>query len=400
MPEVHSNGPTQDEAAEQGAARVDWIRSRMPLMKSVREEFEASRPFVARRIGVSLHIEPKTAVLLEVLQVGGAYIVGTGNLGSTQNDVAAYLRTLGMDIIGRRDDTLEAHLHNLEDVMDQKPDILLDNGADLAAEAIRRKATGTIIGATEETTSGAGRLRGELRDHVTFPCIVINDSPLKAIGENRHAVGQSVVESFMRITNLMIPGRRFVVVGYGWCGRGIAQCFRAFGGKVAIVETDEIKALEACFDGHRVGRLESFLDWGEVFVTATGQRHVISAEQAGRMASGAVLMNAGHFPWEIDVDGIRTAATGGRAMSTVIERLDLPGERHLVLVADGRMVNLAGDAPKGNSIASMDLGFTLQAFSLQRLLNVHPLIAGAQPVPDDINRRISRMMMDAMDSAL
>ncbi|MDE0346969.1 MAG: adenosylhomocysteinase, partial [Boseongicola sp.] len=223
---------TLDEPARQGASRVEWIRSRMPLMKSVREEFERSRPFEGHRIGVSLHIEPKTAVLLEILQAGGADIVGTGNFGSTQDDVAAWLRTLGMEVLGRRDDTFDSHQRNLEDVMDANPDVLLDNGADLAAEAVRRGATGTIIGATEETTSGGNRLRGEIEDRLTFPCIVINDSPLKAIAENRHAVGQSVVESFMRITNLMIPGRRFVVAGYGWCGRGIAQCFRAFGGKV------------------------------------------------------------------------------------------------------------------------------------------------------------------------
>ena len=301
---------TLDEPARQGASRVEWIRSRMPLMKSVREEFERSRPFEGHRIGVSLHIEPKTAVLLEILQAGGADIVGTGNFGSTQDDVAAWLRTLGMEVLGRRDDTFDSHQRNLEDVMDANPDVLLDNGADLAAEAVRRGATGTIIGATEETTSGGNRLRGEIEDRLTFPCIVINDSPLKAIAENRHAVGQSVVESFMRITNLMIPGRRFVVAGYGWCGRGIAQCFRAFGGKVAIVETDEIKALEACLDGCRVGHLEDFLDWGEVFVTATGARHVITAGHARRMTDGAVLMNAGHFPWEIEVDGIRRGGNG------------------------------------------------------------------------------------------
>ncbi|MDE0521345.1 MAG: adenosylhomocysteinase [Boseongicola sp.] len=391
---------TLDEPARQGASRVEWIRSRMPLMRSVREEFEKSRPFQDLRIGVSLHIEPKTAVLLEVLQAGGADIVGTGNFGSTQDDVAAWLRTLGIEVLGRRDDTFDAHQRNLEGVMDAKPDVLLDNGADLAAEAVRRGVAGSIIGATEETTSGGNRLRGEIGDRLTFPCIVINDSPLKAIAENRHAVGQSVVESFMRITNLMIPGRRFVVAGYGWCGRGIAQCFRAFGGKVAIVEIDEIKALEACFDGCRVGRLEDFLDWGEVFVTATGARHAITAGHARRMTDGAVLMNAGHFPWEIEVDGIRAAATGARTMGDAVERLDLHGGRHIVLVAEGRMVNLAGHAPKGNSIASMDLGFTLQAFSLQRLLDGRALAAGAQPVPDDINRRICRMMMEAMGSAL
>jgi len=400
MPELQQGKRPGDESAGHGAMRVDWVRSQMPIMQSVREEFETSRPFEGHRIGVSLHLEPKTAVLLEVLQAGGADIAATGNLGSTQDDVAAYLGTLGLTILGCRDDNFEAHQGNIEAVIDAKPDMLLDNGADLAAEVVRRGAAGTIIGATEETTSGGNRLRGELGSQLTFPCIVINDSPLKAIGENKHAVGQSVVESFIRITNLMIPGRRMVVAGYGWCGRGIAKYFRALGGKMAIVEPDEIKALEACFDGYKVGRLEDFLGWGEVFVTATGQNHVIATEHVGKMADGAVLMNAGHFPWEIDVDGIRAMTTATQAIDDTMERLELPGGRHLVLVAGGNMVNLAGQAPKGNSIASMDLGLTLQVLSLERLLDSQGLAAGAQPVPDDINRRICRKMMKAMGSPL
>ncbi len=400
MPELLHSQPPPDEPARHGATRVGWTRSQMPLMQSVREEFETSRPFEGHRIGVSLHLEPKTAVLLEVLQAGGADIVGTGNLGSTQDDVVAHLRALGMEILGRRDDTLDAHKGNIEDVIGTNPDMLLDNGADLAAEVVRRGAAGGIIGATEETTSGGNRLRGELSGHVKFPCIVINDSPLKAIGENKHAVGQSVVESFMRITNLMIPGRRIVVAGYGWCGRGIAKYFRALGAKVAIVELDEIKALEACLDGCRVGRLEDFLGWGEIFVTATGQKHVIAAEHAGQMADRTVLMNAGHFPWEIDVDAIRAMATGTHQVADAIERLEMPGGHHLMLIAGGNMVNLAGHVPKGNSIASMDLGFTLQALSLERLLDGRALASGAQPVPDDINRRTCRKMMKAMGSPL
>ncbi|MBN9273578.1 MAG: adenosylhomocysteinase, partial [Mesorhizobium sp.] len=213
--------------AAAGGARVAWIRSRMALLAALREEFRRERPFAGRRIGVSLHIEPKTAVLLEVLAEGGAEIVGTGNHGSTQDDIVAFLRGQGIGVFGSRADTLDDHHANLARVLDARPDILLDNGADLAAGTVERGTAGAIIGGTEETTSGGDRLRGELMGKVPFPSIVINDSPLKAIGENKHAVGQSVVESFMRITNLMVPGRRFCVVGYGWCGRGIAQYLRA-----------------------------------------------------------------------------------------------------------------------------------------------------------------------------
>lgn len=401
MSEAQQKSTPNQITLGQDSARVDWVRSQMPLLRSVRRDFEVRRPFQNHHIGVSLHIEPKTAVLLEILQAGGAQIIGTGNYGSTQDDVVTHLKSLGMTIFGRRDDSFDAHQCNLENVMDGAPNIILDNGADLIAEAAKRGVAGSIIGGTEETTSGGNRLRRELKEHVAFPVIVINDSPLKAIGENKHAVGQSVVESFMRITNSMISGQRIVVVGYGWCGRGIANYFKSFGGKVAVVEVDEIKALEACFEGFKVGRLNDFLDWGDVYVTATGQDHVIKADDVEKMRDGAILMNAGHFPWEIDVQTVQDRATHAATVDNAIERLDLPNGRHVYVIADGRMANLAGNAPKGNSVASMDLGFTLQAFSLERVANgAEGLIAGAQPVPDDINRRICRMMMKSMGSAL
>lgn len=393
---------TQDQTTlAQVTARVDWNRSQMPLLRSVRQDFEARSPFQDCRIGVSLHIEPKTAVLLEVLKAGGAEIIATGNYGSTQDDVVAYLQSVGMTIFGGRDDTFDAHLGNVENVMEGAPNILLDNGADLIAEAAKRGVVSSITGATEETTSGGNRLRDPLKEHVDFPVIVINDSPLKAIGENKHAVGQSVVESFMRITNSLISGRRIVVMGYGWCGRGIAKYFKAFGAKVAVVEVDEIKALEACFDGYKVGSLDDFLNWGDVYVTATGQDYVIKVEDVEQMCDGAILMNAGHFPWEIDVQAIQAKATRTITVDNAVDRLDLSNGRHVHLIAEGRMINLAGNAPRGNSVASMDLGFTLQAFSLERIASEAPgLVGGAQPVPDDINRRICRMMMKAMGSSL
>lgn len=390
---------TEAQLRERGRSRMEWIRSRMSMLAAVRSEFEASRPFAGRRIGVSLHIEPKTAVLLEVLHAGGAEIIGTGNHGSTQDDVVAFLRSQGIGIIGRRDDTLAEHHANLGRILGAAPDILLDNGADLAAGAVACGMAGSILGGTEETTSGGDRLRGELAGTIPFPSIVINDSPLKQIGENKHAVGQSVVESFMRITNLMVPGRRFCVIGYGWCGRGIAQYLRALGGRVAIVEVDEIKALEAALDGFRIAALDVLAPWAEVFITATGRPGVLPAATVGAMASGAVLANSGHFPWEIDVEGLRAVAVKTTDVDGTLERLDFADGRHAVLVADGRMFNLAGREPKGNSIESMDLGFMLQALSLERVVTGAGLVPGAQSVPDDINRRIARLMVEAMGSA-
>ena len=388
------------ELSARGAARVDWIRSRMPLLARAREDFRRTRPFDGHTVGMSLHLEPKTAVLLETLAAGGANIVATGNHGSTQDDIVAFLRGQGMTVHGMRDDSLEQHHANVAAVAAARPDILLDNGADLAALAASAAESGEdwrIIGGTEETTSGGMRLRTELAERVPFPVIVINDSLLKAIGENRHAVGQSVVESFMRITNLMVPGRRFVVVGYGWCGSGVAHYLRSLGGKVAVVEKDELKAFEAAMDGYRVASLDDLAEWGEVFITATGHPGILTESFFERVASGAVLANCGHFPWEIDVPALRAVSTGTTTLDTAIERIDLPGGRHVVLIAEGRMFNLAGREPKGNSIESMDLGFLLQSLSLERVATApETLVAGAQAVPDDLDREIARRMLAAM----
>jgi adenosylhomocysteinase len=387
------------ELFERGTGRLEWTRSRMQLLASARKDFEATKPFMGRRIGVSIHLEPKTAVLLETLAAGGAEIVATGNHGSTQNDIVAVLQSQGMTIFGQRDDTLEQHHLNLGNVLAAQPDIVLDNGADLIAGLVANNATDTVSGATEETTSGGDRLRGELAGQVSFPVIVINDSPLKAIGENRHAVGQSVVESFMRITNLMIPGRRFVVAGYGWCGRGVAQYLRSMGGRVAVAEIDDLKAFEAALDGYRVAPMSELAGWGQAFITATGHPQVLSSADFAAMESGTVLANCGHFAWEIDVDALIAEASHIVQVDEAIERVEFADGRHVILIARGRMFNLAGREPKGNSLESMDLGFLLQALSLERIAHsAATLPAGAQPVPDDLNREIARRMVRAMSA--
>lgn len=392
---------THTDLASAGAARVDWIRSRMGLLADVRREFAASRPFAGRRIGMSLHVEPKTAVLVEALAAGGAELIGTGNHGSTQDDVVAYLNTVpGITIVGRRSDPIEQHERNIAAVLDADPDILLDNGGDLVAGIVARGLGDRVIGGTEETTSGGDRLRGELHGRVPFPVVVINDSLLKAIGENKHAVGQSAVESFMRLTNAMVPGRRFVVFGYGWCGRGVAHYLRALGGKVAVVDVDELKAFEATLDGFRVGTGDDFAEWGDVFVTATGRPGVLGYELVERMHDGAIIGNIGHVPWEIDVPALRANAVAHTRIVEALDRFDLPSGRHVVLLAEGRMFNLAGTEPKGNSLESMDLGFLLQSLSLERVATrAADLAPGPQPVPDDLDRTIARRMMAILHAA-
>jgi adenosylhomocysteinase len=374
---------------------IRWTASNMALIGAIGREFAETKPFDGLRIGVSLHLEAKTAVLLETLHRGGATVIAAGNYGTSQDDVVAYLNARGIDARGSRFDDLETHLGVVGSIVAERPDMLLDNGADLVNLVIENDVE--VIGGTEETTSGHMRLNGEFRDRVNFPMIVINDSPLKAIAENQHAVGQSVYESFCRLTNLMPQGKRFLVVGYGWCGRGVAHYARANGAHVTVAEVDEIKMMEAALDGFRVGSVHELIRHADVVITVTGAANVVDAEALAEAPSGLLLANAGHFPIEIDVPYLRTSAEEQVQMGETITRYRFADGRSIDLVADGRMMNLAGPLPKGNTIESMDLGFAMQARSLERVAKYHnDLPSGAQPVPDDINRSLARAFVDAM----
>lgn len=360
----------------------------MPVLAALKRELETTRPLDDTLIGICLHVEPKTAVLCSVLQAGGAELAMTGSPGTTVDEVADALRNVGVSVYGCRADDGAAHTRNIERVMSHRPKMLLDNGADLAAAAI--ESSEPILGGTEETTTGANRLREDFAGQVAFPVIVINDSPLKAIVENQHGVGQTIVEGFMRTTNLLIPGRRFVVIGYGWCGRGIARYLKSFGADVASVESDEIRALEAALDGFAVRELEQVLPWGEVFITVTGRPAVLRREHFDAMREGAILANAGHFSWEIELGDL-----AGRPVGDGIERIELAHGKSLYRLTRGEMLNLAGGG--GNPIETMDLGLALQAMSLTRIAeDPTSLVDGAQPVPDAINRDVARRMLAAL----
>ena len=316
------------------------------------------------------------------------------HLKSTQDDIVEVLKSWGMTIYGQRSTDKQDHLSNVARIVSAKPDLLLDNGADLVELAIKNNLDGTISGGTEETTSGDDKLRTTFHNKINFPIIVINDSPLKRIVENQHAVGQGNVESIMRMTNLMINGRRFVIVGYGWCGRGMAHYIRSFGGRVSIVEIDPIKNLEAIMDGFRVDTIKNLAPWGQFFCTATSREAVISTEDFTMMPDGAVLANSGHFPDEINVEALRTLALNTVKVGPDLEEFELPNGRKLILLAGGQMIELAGLEPKGNSIEAMDLGFMLQALSLELIAKKPKTLEnGPQPVPVNINNRIAKLMV-------
>lgn len=378
------------------AGRIVWTSSNMVLLGGIAAEFEDTQPFAGVRIGVSLHLEVKTAVLLLALRAGGAEIVAAGNYGTSQDDVVVWLNEQGIDARGSGSDSLERHLGHVGGVLDSKPDILLDNGADLARRAVERDMA--VLGGTEETTSGHILLAGELAGRLRFPVIVVNDSPLKALVENKHAVGQSTYESLCRLTNLMPQGKRVLVAGYGWCGRGVAHYMRAGGCEVWVAEPDEIKALEAALDGFRVAdSVAALIAEADIAITATGADGVIGPAELENAPSGLLLANVGHFDTEIDVPALNALTAERIPLGDVLIRHMLGDGREIDLIAEGRMMNLAGAQPKGNSIESMDMGFAMQVRSLERIARCHATLPhGAQPVPDDINRALARQFTRQM----
>ena len=384
-----------DPLVEQGMQKIRWAEMHQRLLHRLRVQFSETKPFAGLTIGMCLHVEPKTAVLCYVLQAGGAKVVITGSPGTTKNDVVAALRHTGVIVYGQQEDDSVRHHENIRQVLTHEPHLLLDNGADLVATYLTRTGRGNVIAGTEETTTGANRLRGELSGTVSFPIIVINDSPLKLIIENEHGVGPTIVEGFMRETNLLVQSRSFVVFGYGSVGRGIARCLRKLGGQVTVVELDPIRALEAVLDGMRVTSLAEALEIGEVFFTATGRSGVITGDSLDRLPDGAILGNAGHFSWEIDVAGLRQRATTIERFREWVELLTLADGRRITLLAQGEMLNLAGGG--GNPIETMDLGFALQAQSLAYLAAHHKnLPLGPQPVPGEINALVAGWMVESL----
>jgi adenosylhomocysteinase len=347
---------------------LNWVRERTRLLRVIGDEFEQARPFAGLTIGTGIHLEPKTVSLILTLQRGGAELVSTGNLNTTQQEACDYLAARGVRIVGGPTSDPAEHDAFLWEVVRAKPDLFLDNGGDLFVRFLEEPYEG-LRGGTEETTSGRMRLE-PLRERLTMPVLVINDSPIKQFAENEHAVGQGMLESFLRITNLSTNGKRVTVFGYGPCGKGVAASFRNAYATVSVVEIDPVKRLQALLDGHLVPEREEALRTADLVVTVTGAPGVVTAADAPLLKPGAVLANAGHFPWEIET-----------------EALEREG---VTVLAGGHMVTLAGPRPLGNSIESMDLGFALQARCLEAIATG---AVGAEscvvPVPRSIDERVA-----------
>jgi adenosylhomocysteinase len=328
--------------ADAGAlSRIDWVGRSCRLLRATAAEFLTTRPFEGLSIGTGIHLEPKTVALLMTLRAGGARLVCTGNLNSTQPSTVEFLRSQGITVFATQTTDPAAHHQSLEAVIAEKPDLLLDNGGDLFAIAAE-KPYANLRGGTEETTSGRTRLL-PLRERLNLPILVINDSPIKQFAENRHAVGQSLFESYLRFTNRSTNGKRVTVFGYGACGKGTAACFRNGFSAVSVVDFDPVTTLEAHLDGFITPLRDSAIRSADIIVTVTGSAGIVTAADLPLVKDGAILMNGGHFPHEIDVDGLRAGAVEvERYEAEGIETLRLADGRRVHLLGGGHMANLAG----------------------------------------------------------
>ena len=390
--------------ADEGTRRIEWAEREMPVLRLIRRRFEQERPLEGLRIGACLHVTTETANLVRTLQAGGASVaLCASNPLSTKDDVAASLvAEYGIPTFARRGEDRETYYAHLNAVADTQPQITMDDGADLVSLLHKERARQAmrVMAGTEETTTGVIRLKAMAADRaLLFPVVAVNEARTKHLFDNRYGTGQSTVDGILRATNLLIAGRRVVVAGYGWVGRGIAARFRGMGAQVAIVEVEPTHALEAHMDGYLVMTIAEAAEWGEVFITATGNLNVIRHEHFCTMRDGAILANSGHFDAEIQLDALRELATGGiREVRPDVEEYDL-GSKKLYLVAQGRLVNLG--AAEGHPAAVMDMSFANQALSAEYVARQHgELERRVYPVPDEIDRQVARLKLEALGVAI
>jgi len=380
-----------------GDPDTDWAARSMPLLQRTMQEFGSA--FAGLHVGVCLHLEPKTAVLVQWLLRYGAAVTITGNLGTTDPRTAEVLRGLGANVIGGRHDDAAAHSRNLDAILASTPDLILDNGGEL----IERLTQGVprspgFLGATEETTTGGARVRA-LPVQPDFPVIVINDSPLKLLVENEYGVGQSIVQGFMNATNRMLPALEAVVIGFGPCGKGVADTLRHLGSRVTVVDVDPFRSLEAIMSGHRVASLEDAVPGAQAVFLSTGRPDVLPLDQLLRLPDGAILVGVGHEPNEADVAGLASVAAHTRSLassSDVDARIAYQREdgAEIIVLQGTKMINLT--AAKGNPIEAMDLGLSLQAASLGSIARGQAAFTGAYPVPSDINQTLAAGLVEIL----
>jgi adenosylhomocysteinase len=405
-PTIHERLDDPETARAEGRRKMDWAEAHMPILAELREDFAADRPLAGERIAMAMHVEAKTAALVELLAVGGAEVAITGcNPLSTQNDVSAALHAVsGVTSYAAHDVDTEGYYDAIEAVVDVDPTITVDDGADMVTHVHDEhpELIPQLKGGCEETTTGVHRLRSMADDGaLNYPVFAVNDTPMKTLFDNVHGTGESVLANVAMTTNLSIAGKTVVVAGYGYCGRGVAKKAAGMNADVVVTEVDPRRALEAHMEGYDVMPMREAATEGDVFVTTTGNRDVITREEFEAMDDGVLLANAGHFDVEVDLDALDDVAVSRRAVREGVEEYELPDGRRLNVLAEGRLVNLAGPLSMGHPVEVMDQSFGIQAVCVRELAaNAGAYDAGVHAVPDRLDREIAEVKLDAEGIAI
>jgi adenosylhomocysteinase len=384
--------------ASQGHLQIEWASAHMPVLNQVKRRFSKERPLKGLILGACLHVTKETAVLVDTLTAGGAQVALCGsNPLSTQDDVAAALAEKGVHVFAQRGQTTEEYYWCIGKVLDYKPVITLDDGADLVGtlHSKRTEELTNVKGGTEETTTGVIRLRAmETDGSLKYPIIAVNDAYTKYLFDNRYGTGQSTIDGILRATSVLLAGKNFVVCGYGWCSRGIAMRAHGMGANVIITEVNPLRALEAAMNGFRVMPLAEAAAIGDIFVTATGDINVIRKEHMQKMKDGAVIANSGHFNVEISLKNLEELATAKRTMRPNLEEYALKDGRRLYLLAEGRLVNLS--AAEGHPSEVMDMSFANQALCAEYIAKASKMPPRVYTVPKDIDETVAKLKLNAM----
>src|SRR5438874_851924 len=388
------------ELADLGKRRIEWANQSMPVLQSIRKEFIKNQPLKGIRVSACLHVTTETANLAITLRDGGADVVlCASNPLSTQDDVAASLvRDYNISTFAVKGEDNDLYYSHILSALDHKPHLTMDDGADLVTTALtkRRDVVDGIIARTEETTTGVIRLRAMAKDGaLRYPIIAVNDAETKHMFDNRYGTGQSTIDGVVRCTNILLAGSKFVIAGYGWCGRGLAARAKGMGADVIVTEIDPTKALEAVMDGFRVMSMAEAAKIGDVFVTVTGNKNVIAREHFEVMKNGAVISNSGHFNVEIDIPALERLASAKRATREFVDEYALKDGRKIYLLGEGRLINLA--AAEGHPAAVMDMSFANQALCCEYLVKNHKgLDNNVFAVPVELDKRVARLKLEAM----
>ncbi len=386
--------------AAAGHRRISWAAREMPVLALIRERFERDQPFAGIRIVACVHVTTETANLALTLRAGGAdAVICASNPLSTQDDVAAALVEEGIGVFAIKGEDSETYYRHLNQAIDHKPHIVIDDGADVVStlHRARRDALDGMIGATEETTTGVVRMRSMERQNVLeFPVVAVNDAETKHFFDNRYGTGQSTLDGIMRATNILLAGKTMVVAGYGWCGKGIAMRARGMGSRVIVTEINPTRALEAAMDGFAVTTMERAAAEGDIFVTATGNINVIDRDHFDNMKDGAIVANSGHFNSEINIAALEEmAGEGRRELRPFVEEFQVSSDKRIIVLGDGRLINLA--AAEGHPASVMDMSFANQALACSYLVQSKgTLEKSVYDVPTEIDQHIAKLKLESM----